>query len=145
MEARGFFQFKIIINVLASYFLNTYIMGLRPLYILNSFSAGIDFRRQNLTFVDVRFWRIKSVPAPKGSTLQRCRTLLWPLHHTHPWLCDLLISWLCSWTWISQKWEAEVAVILSPCPTSHICLWLWSSDMSQVIRHPGLDNRANQK
>ena len=24
---------------------------------------GIDFRRQNLTYVDVRFWRLKSIPA----------------------------------------------------------------------------------
>ena len=29
--------------------LNTYVLGLRPLKIFNSFSAGIDFRRQNLT------------------------------------------------------------------------------------------------
>ena len=29
------------------------------------FSAGIDFRRQNLTSVDVRFWRLKSITALK--------------------------------------------------------------------------------
>ena len=33
----------------------------------DTFSAGIDFRlksiRQNLTSVDVRFWRLKSIPA----------------------------------------------------------------------------------
>ena len=29
------------------------------------FSAGIDFRGQNLTSPDVRFWRLKSVPARK--------------------------------------------------------------------------------
>ena len=28
--------------------LNTYVMGLLPLYFFNSFSAGIDFRRQML-------------------------------------------------------------------------------------------------
>ena len=27
---------------------------------LNPFSAGIDFRRQNLTYIDVRFWRLNS-------------------------------------------------------------------------------------
>ena len=27
------------------------------------FSAGTDFRRQNLTSVAVRFWRLKSIPA----------------------------------------------------------------------------------
>ena len=33
----------------------------------NSFSAGIDFIRHNLTSLDVRFWRIKKVPALKRS------------------------------------------------------------------------------
>ena len=27
------------------------------------YCAGIDFRRQNLTYVDVRFGRLKSIPA----------------------------------------------------------------------------------
>ena len=36
--------------------------------IINPFSAGINFRRQNLTSVDVRFWRLKSIPAPKEYT-----------------------------------------------------------------------------
>ena len=31
----------------------------------NPYSAGIDFSRQNLTSVDVRFSRIKTVPALK--------------------------------------------------------------------------------
>ena len=31
----------------------------------NSFIAETDFRRQNLTSVDVRFWRVKTVPALK--------------------------------------------------------------------------------
>ena len=30
---------------------------------INPYSAGIDFSRQNLTSVDVRFWRLKSTPA----------------------------------------------------------------------------------
>ena len=30
---------------------------------LNPYSAGIDFSRQNLTSVDDRFWRLKSIPA----------------------------------------------------------------------------------
>ena len=29
----------------------------------NPYSAGIDFRRQNLTSVDIKFWRLKSIPA----------------------------------------------------------------------------------
>ena len=31
-----------------------------------SYSAGIDFRRHNLTSTDVRFWRLKSIPALWG-------------------------------------------------------------------------------
>ena len=31
-----------------------------------SVSAGTDFRHQNLTSLDVRFWRLKTVPEPKG-------------------------------------------------------------------------------
>ena len=30
---------------------------------LNSYRAGIDFNRQNLTSIDVRFWRLKPIPA----------------------------------------------------------------------------------
>ena len=40
-------------------------MGLRPLYIFHSFSAVIVFRRQNRTSIDVRFWRLKTIPALK--------------------------------------------------------------------------------
>ena len=46
--------------------LNTYDMGLRPLQIFFYFySAGIDFSRQNLTSIDVRIWRLKSIPRCK--------------------------------------------------------------------------------
>ena len=31
----------------------------------NPYSAGIDFKRQNRTSADVRFWRLKSIPALK--------------------------------------------------------------------------------
>ena len=31
----------------------------------NPNSAGVDFRRQHLASVDVRFWRLKSIPALK--------------------------------------------------------------------------------
>ena len=34
--------------------------------VINHSSAGTDFSRQNLTSLDVRFWRLKSVPALKG-------------------------------------------------------------------------------
>ena len=32
--------------------------------IINPYSAGIDFSRQNQPSVDVWFWRLKSIPAP---------------------------------------------------------------------------------
>ena len=45
-------------------------MGLRrPLEIFYSFSAGIDFTRQNLTSLDVRFWRLKSYPRTKRANI----------------------------------------------------------------------------
>ena len=34
--------------------------------LFNSFWAGTVFIRQNLTSIDVRFWRMKTVPALKG-------------------------------------------------------------------------------
>ena len=52
------------LRLLFTIHLNTYGMGLRPLEIfLLLYSAGIDFSRQNLTSTDVRFWRLKSIPA----------------------------------------------------------------------------------
>ena len=48
-------------------------MGLRSLYIFNSFSAGIDFRRYNLT-------SIKSVPALKGLMEVYQIIMYWYLH-----------------------------------------------------------------
>ena len=40
-------------------------MGLLLLYVF-AFSAGTVFRRQNLTSIDVKFWRLTTVPALKG-------------------------------------------------------------------------------
>ena len=64
-----FFQFEIVINVLVSSFRficipMLWVCGHYKYF--TSFSAGIDFRRQNLTSVDVRFWRPNSIPALKG-------------------------------------------------------------------------------
>ena len=71
-----FFQFEVIIsniyrevNVLVSSFCFIWIPMLwfygHNIY-FNSFSAGIDFIRQNLMSTAVRFWRIKTVPVLKG-------------------------------------------------------------------------------
>ena len=45
-------------------------------YPLNPFSAGTVIRRQNLTSVDVRFWRLKTVPA-----LKELKKSYWPWTH----------------------------------------------------------------
>ena len=62
------FQFEIMINVLFSSFRFIWIPVLwvyGHYEYFNSFSSGIDFTRQNVTSVDVRLWRLKSVTAPK--------------------------------------------------------------------------------
>ena len=45
----------------------------------NPSSAGTDFRRQNLTSVDVRFWRLKAIPAWTGRVNMYigCRPITW--------------------------------------------------------------------
>ena len=63
METEVFFQFEIIINVLAILIhLYTYVKGLWPIKYFNFVSAGAFFIRQNLTSTDVR----KMVPVLKG-------------------------------------------------------------------------------
>ena len=64
MKIKGVLKFKIIIKWISQLYpihLNTYVMGF--LYIFIFFSAGIDLGRQKLTSTDVRFCRLKSVPA----------------------------------------------------------------------------------
>ena len=46
---------------------------LLPTLALTPYSVGTDFSRQNLTSVDVRFWRLKSIPA-----LYEYKYLYWP-------------------------------------------------------------------
>ena len=63
METKGCFQLEIIINVLVGLIHFEYVCyGSTAKYLL-SYSEWIDFRRQNLTSTDVRFWRLKSIPA----------------------------------------------------------------------------------
>ena len=66
METKGFFQFESIINVFvgSSRFILIPLLWVYDHYkYFYSYSAGIDFRRQSLTSTDVRFWRLKSIPA----------------------------------------------------------------------------------
>ena len=66
METKGFFQFEIIINVLVGNFRS---ISIPMLWVYGyfkyfySYIAGIDFRHHNLTSVDVRLRRLKSIPA----------------------------------------------------------------------------------
>ena len=66
---KGYFQFELIVNVLFYLALSDSFEYLcdGSTTIINiyvySYSAGIDFSRQNLTSTDVRFWRLMSIPA----------------------------------------------------------------------------------
>ena len=71
------------------------------------FSVGIDFSRQNLTSIDVRFWRPKSIPALWGLTaLLICLTsdLLLAMYDMQT-LCTFAAAW---------KNRAFVATQLTP-------------------------------
>ena len=65
METEGIFKFEIIINVSYS-FENLCYGSTAILNIFSSYSAWTDFRCQNLTSTDVRFWRLKSIPGLEG-------------------------------------------------------------------------------
>ena len=62
-----------------------------------SYSAGIDFRRQNLTSADVRFWRLKSIPVLQGLNTQLSLTL--SCLSSYP----ISLKWLCSTTHKSSQ------------------------------------------
>ena len=62
-ETKRVFQFEIIINVLVSSFcfLLTSMLWVYDYYTLfTSYGTEIEFRRHNLTSIDVRFWPLKS-------------------------------------------------------------------------------------
>ena len=42
----------------------------------HSYCVRTDFKRQNLTSTDVRFWRLKSIPALEGLTVPSPNLLL---------------------------------------------------------------------
>ena len=68
-KPKGFFQFEIILDVLVTSFRFIWIIRLwvyGHFKYFPCFSAVTFFRRQNLTSIDVRFWRLKTVPALKG-------------------------------------------------------------------------------
>ena len=111
------------------------------------FSSGTFFRRQNLTSTDVRFWRLKAVPAlvERVYKLLFYMRFLWPsvrtpmridgksrsLSHTLTWLLDIIASYMCSYIW---------CVVFSP---SLSCFLLfrpatWPPDKVSFIGHAQL-------
>ena len=125
MQTKGFVQFEIIINVLATYFWFIWIPMLwvydRNTY-FTSFSAGIVFIRQNLTSTDGRFWRIKTVPALKG--LIFCKTRIFLAIRVLHQIIILYFSmslfiftfqYLCK-IWVCQFWAHKF----------HFSSWVWS-------------------
>ena len=99
-KQKGFFQFEIIINVLFSSFCFIWIPMLwmyGHCQFFNSFSGEIVFRRQILTFTDVRIWRLKTVPA-----LLTLSSLSLPLSSSSTTSRELLSQFsTCSgWRWL---------------------------------------------
>ena len=77
---KGYFQFKIFINVLVSFlrFIWITMLWVCSYYkYFNSLRVGIIFIRQNLTFKDVRLWRIKTVPELKRLSKKYLYRLYW--------------------------------------------------------------------
>ena len=80
METKRFFQFEIIKNGVDSSFLFIWIPMLwvyGHYKYFNFFSAWTAFKRHNLTSADIRFWRVKTVPALKGYQQYSCSHDLW--------------------------------------------------------------------
>ena len=83
---KGYFQFEIIINVLVGslpfiwmpiWYGSTTISNISILSVRRGiWCAGIVFIRQNLTSTDVRFWRMKTVPALNELTSSEMYVLL---------------------------------------------------------------------
>ena len=94
-DQRVFFQFKTIIDILVGFFRFIWIpmLWVYSYYkYVYSYSAGIDFRRQNLTSTDVRFWRLKSIPALQGLNPQNSYLPLPCLHQDA--VFDVLVDYL---------------------------------------------------
>ena len=83
-----------------------------------SFSAGIDFSRQNLTSVDVRFWRLKSVPALTGLTGQSARYFI--------------LFCFCWQLWDEFGKQQPIGIVQEPVDTARVILFL-ASDAASFI------------
>ena len=83
-----------------------------------SFSAGIDFSRQNLTSVDVRFWRLKSVPALTGLNGQTARYFI--------------LFCFCWQLWDEFGKQQPIGIVQEPVDTARVILFL-ASDAASFI------------
>ena len=103
-------------------------MGPQPLYIFYSFTAGIDFRRQNLTSTDVRFWRLKSVSHWKS----QCQ-----LYNCY-FIAQFVSLWVAYWPHLTyflfdQRESLDIVLVLDvPCSWPCLCVadvdmigWRW--------------------
>ena len=97
-------KFKIVINVLVSYFCFIWIPMLcvyGHYRLFNSFSAGIVFRRQNLMSRDVRFRRLKTIPVLKGLPIS-CTT----------YIESMLVFIVCHFKLKQRKWIHHIELFL---------------------------------
>ena len=103
IETKRFLQFEIIINGLLCSFRFIWIPMLwvyDQYKYFYSFSARIDFRRYNLTYTDVRFWRLKSIPALQGWDYKQIKyfcNMSAKLHLIYLLLADDLIFFRICW------------------------------------------------
>ena len=92
METKRFFRFEISITVLVSSF---WLIWIPMLWVYGHYNffyfyrTGIDFSRQNLTFIDVRFWRLKSIPRSGGWSFINGH---WPEFECLKWIVLLQIT-----------------------------------------------------
>ena len=69
----------------------------------NPYSAGIDFRRQNLTFADVRFCHLKTIPALKElKKYDGRKPIIWATRYSNEHvkrkeLTETSIWWFLNW------------------------------------------------
>ena len=100
----------------------------RPLrYFFNSFSAGTVFIRQNLTSADVRFWRIKTSPALKGSPQVRSRSCTYRYATENPISKQLICLW-----WIRDRRIRRYISILLCEAKGSICKLLKWADTTAI-------------
>ena len=110
-QLNDFFPFGIIIKVLVNSFL---LIWIPMLWVYSHFkyfytySAGIDFRRRNLTSTDVRFWRLKSNPAARVNHLCEPRkSMLLGIMFEHEILQMFVFNLIKKYKFFLLTWSCE--------------------------------------